>query len=657
MKKNKFSLLIIFLLCFSILTITVGFSAMSSTLTINGKLAFRVVKSIRISSITLDNSSTGVENSSANYGTNEIMGNFTLNTLSDNLKYNIVINNVGNVDQILTEINDVTFTNSNMDYTLTNLALNQTIGAGNTLSFTINFHYKNSVMVLPANKAIAFKIYFKFAEATLSNELAVGDAVNYLGKNWHIIATDSNTTTLFANSGEFSAMAHCLSGSTSNTYCYWVSKTSSVKYKWSKSQVNYYLNNTWLNSVDSSALHTSSICDDEYTGSGGILSGQTGTCTNGYVSSYVRLLTKVEYNALKTSLSDTSFLYGTSIGNYWLLNTGTVNFAINNINSAGTLNLNSNGSLNADHSVAIRPVITVTTSILKNAIGSVTQINLSSRTSTINANGTTYVPLGINETNQLNAAIVPSAANVTLTWSSSDENVVTVNQSGLVTGVGTGTATITCSHGSTNGTMIYNVAPLYNSSTTYSPGDYVLYEKNIFNVVSDDGTYLKLLGNSDIIGSIYSCYNTVSSSYCYWTSSTSYVDYKWSLSYANNYLNNTWLPGTSISQSNLQTSSICDADFNGTNGGKLASEGTCSTDTVNSYVRLLTSTEYNTLQTAANASTWLYSSSIGAWRLSNVGDARMRVYYVNSTGTVTNSDGDYNADHKMIIRPVITIIK
>lgn len=640
-----------------LLFISVAFSALSSTLTINGKAAFRVVKDIRISSITLSDSSTGVENSPANYGTNEVMGNITLNRLTDNVTYNVVINNVGNVDQVLTSINDVTFTNSNIDYTITNLTLNQTILATNTLTFSITFNYKNTITSLPTNKALAFKIHFGFIDSTLGENLYIGQSVSYLGKAWHIIATNSTTTTLFADSGEFSAMAHCLT-TTSTNYCYWASSSSNVKYKWSKSQVNYYLNNTWLNTVDSSSLQTSSVCDDIYTGNGGALSTENLSCTNGFVSSYVRLLTKAEYNSLKTSLTDTSWLYSSKIGNYWLQNTGNVNFAIVNINSTGAVNVNSsNGVLNADHTVAIRPVITVTTSAVKNATNGVSQINISSRKSNINQNGLTYIPLGIGDSNQLNASLVPTNAQVTLTWSTSNNSIATVSNTGLITGISSGKATITCSYNNVSDSIVVEVAPNYNSATTYSPGDYVLYESNIYNVVSDNGTYLKLLASADTIGSIYSCYATVSSSYCYWTSNTSYVDYKWSLSYTNNYLNNTWLPSTSITTSNLQTSSICDADMSGSNGGKLTSEATCPTTSVTSYARLLTVNEYNTLKTANNASTWLYNTTIGNWRLSDVGSGRMQVYFVNTSGSASSSSGDTNADHKMLTRPVIIIIK
>ncbi|MCJ8574543.1 Ig-like domain-containing protein [Klebsiella pneumoniae] len=51
-------------------------------------------------------------------------------------------------------------------------------------------------------------------------------------------------------------------------------------------------------------------------------------------------------------------------------------------------------------------------------------------------------------TQQLNATIAPSnATNQAITWTSSDEDVATVNANGLVTAIGAGTATITATTG------------------------------------------------------------------------------------------------------------------------------------------------------------------------------------------------------------------
>ncbi|MCR4859627.1 MAG: Ig-like domain-containing protein [Bacteroidales bacterium] len=58
---------------------------------------------------------------------------------------------------------------------------------------------------------------------------------------------------------------------------------------------------------------------------------------------------------------------------------------------------------------------------------------------------------------QLKATVTPSSASQTCIWSSSDESVATVSQSGVVTPVGNGTATITASKGSLSATCSVTV--------------------------------------------------------------------------------------------------------------------------------------------------------------------------------------------------------
>ena len=70
-------------------------------------------------------------------------------------------------------------------------------------------------------------------------------------------------------------------------------------------------------------------------------------------------------------------------------------------------------------------------------------------TSWILVSGITLTPTTLNmspgETSQLTATITPSdAINTNVTWTSSDEDVATVDTNGLVTAVGGGTCTITC---------------------------------------------------------------------------------------------------------------------------------------------------------------------------------------------------------------------
>jgi|GEM_PF-5721426 len=656
---QKINLFALFCATILISSMSLGYSILSSELSINTNATVRVQKNIRITEISNPTATNGgFEVYNGKYTENSTTFFVDLDELNSTISYNVTITNSGSTNMKVSKINIDVFNNDSMKYTFSNLAIGTVIPIGESLTYTITFSY-DGLTTLPQNRQLGFSSSLTFAETTGgTSSLYVGESVAYLSKNWHIIATDSSTTTLFADNGEFSAMAHCLHGTTSTTYCYWVSNSSMQQYQWSKSQVNYYLNNTWLNTVNSSSLSTFNICNDTYTGNGGSLDTEGLTCTNGYISSFVRLLTKIEYSSLKGSLSDTSWLYSSTIGNYMLLNTGTRTFSIDYIDSNGNINYySSNGNLNADHSVAVRPVIKVNTNTLKTSLSKITSIDITSSLSKTNANGLTYINLGIGKTDQLTGVTTPNSS-VTFNWSSSDTSVATIDSNGLITGLKTGSTVITCSYGTVTSTINVYVMPVYSSTTTYAVGDYVLYKREAFNVVSDNGTYLKLIGAPYIIGSLNHCYNVVDSTYCYWASSSSYVNYQWSKSYVNNYLNNIWLPTTAIAPADLSASQICDANFTGTGAGMLSSETTCSASNVSSYVRLLSLAEYNSIKNSTNVSTWLYSSDIGTWSLSNAGNGVMFAYSVGPTGnTFYSGNGTYNADHKVLVRPVIVVIK
>ena len=69
------------------------------------------------------------------------------------------------------------------------------------------------------------------------------------------------------------------------------------------------------------------------------------------------------------------------------------------------------------------------------------------------------VNIGVGETQKLTAVVTPTGSNLAIKWTSSDEEVATVNASGIVTAVAVGTATITASaEGATEGTCAVTVS-------------------------------------------------------------------------------------------------------------------------------------------------------------------------------------------------------
>ena len=98
---------------------------------------------------------------------------------------------------------------------------------------------------------------------------------------------------------------------------------------------------------------------------------------------------------------------------------------------------------------------------------------LSQSTGTVNVTGVTVSPvsasIAVNGTQQLTPTIAPAnATNQAVSWSSSNTSVVTVDASGKITAVGTGSATITVTTGDGNKTATKNitVSPAVNVKAT-----------------------------------------------------------------------------------------------------------------------------------------------------------------------------------------------
>jgi len=112
---------------------------------------------------------------------------------------------------------------------------------------------------------------------------------------------------------------------------------------------------------------------------------------------------------------------------------------------------------------------------------------------TLNASTT---ELGLNQSLQLSANIQPSdASNKTLTWTSSNERVLTVDANGKVTGVGEGSATITAT--STDGskvsaTIVLNVTKVGVTALSVKPA---AISVNV-NAIFDSGSYTILPSNA-----------------------------------------------------------------------------------------------------------------------------------------------------------------
>lgn len=98
---------------------------------------------------------------------------------------------------------------------------------------------------------------------------------------------------------------------------------------------------------------------------------------------------------------------------------------------------------------------------------------------TLNKNALSLV---VENSTKLTAAVDASLGNVEVTWSTSDENIVTVNENGAITGVSVGTAVITATAGTAKAECVVTVNPIprlsdlqiYLSANDYKNGEEAL---------------------------------------------------------------------------------------------------------------------------------------------------------------------------------------
>lgn len=107
--------------------------------------------------------------------------------------------------------------------------------------------------------------------------------------------------------------------------------------------------------------------------------------------------------------------------------------------------------------------------------------------SSVTVTPSTFQISSIGGTQQLTATILPSSAQATVSWSSSDTSVATVSESGLVTSVAVGTATITATADGVTGTAACTVAlpTLSSISAVYTQSGTVYNTDSLDSLKSD----------------------------------------------------------------------------------------------------------------------------------------------------------------------------
>ena len=155
MKNNKtksipLSSIVFFLSIIIVLSFSIGYSAQSSNLTINGSLVARGGTDVRVTNAVLNTTLT-VD------ATQQAIPTFTENSISTEVKlsptsgsiayYDVTVTNLSSNDVLITNVDLSRNTNINTEYVLNNLVVNETkIPAAGTYTFQVGFKFKDSII-------------------------------------------------------------------------------------------------------------------------------------------------------------------------------------------------------------------------------------------------------------------------------------------------------------------------------------------------------------------------------------------------------------------------------------------------------------------------------------------------------------------------------
>ena len=159
--KRPLSLLLISLVVF-LLFIAVGFSALSTTLSVNGNAAFDPVGMIRVMSISTGSLVDATEQSKS-ITPDSIKNMLDLNSSNATATYNVVIKNLGQTDKELDDVLEDMFSNEQIEYELNGLQIGDVIEARDEVQFSITFKYKEGA-IPPLEPRLNSKLRFVFKD-------------------------------------------------------------------------------------------------------------------------------------------------------------------------------------------------------------------------------------------------------------------------------------------------------------------------------------------------------------------------------------------------------------------------------------------------------------------------------------------------------------
>lgn len=213
--KSKKSLIIttatiLFTIFFIILSL--GFSASSSNLAVDGSLLVRSDEDVRITNVQLNTKflQAASQTKIPSYTVHSVAGGVRLTTSSSQIVYDVTVTNLSSQDVLVTSVNDLEWSNINMQYELENLVINETkIPAASSYTFQIKVTFKPNIISkimglaetiienvlgisLNLNMALDFTFY-KIPQYTLNVVTDQSDSTVIFEKDGAVVATGTGS--------------------------------------------------------------------------------------------------------------------------------------------------------------------------------------------------------------------------------------------------------------------------------------------------------------------------------------------------------------------------------------------------------------------------------------------------------------------------------
>ena len=153
-KYRRFLTILTFIL---VISSTIAYSALTSTLQIDAEARLRTVSDIRVSGISLSSTNGGTLQYESVYDVNTITSGFVLPTTNSSITYKVQVTNNGTIDQTIYDILTQSSNNSGLYYEISGYNVRDVIGFKSVIEFYIT--YKTTT---PSNDVINVVNKFNF---------------------------------------------------------------------------------------------------------------------------------------------------------------------------------------------------------------------------------------------------------------------------------------------------------------------------------------------------------------------------------------------------------------------------------------------------------------------------------------------------------------